>query len=165
MLLDLIKDKENPINLRWKPKTSENMNLFVAVEPNSWQNVELPKEEEEDLTGDTMTCFLGTKYRNCNAIDGFVGDHFENFEAFFDSFLKMSKRSVIGGMGMKGHEIKRGLIKGLFSFSSIHFLMQTIFALKSESRSTGKSRQSRHGQKIRTFLPREKRSPKNHRDF
>ncbi len=69
MLLDLIKDKENPINLRWKPKTSENMNLFVAVEPNSWQNVELPKEEEEDLTGDTMTCFLGTKYRNCNLLE------------------------------------------------------------------------------------------------
>ena len=38
------KDDENPINLRWKPKTSDEVNLFVAVEPNSWQNIELPKQ-------------------------------------------------------------------------------------------------------------------------
>ena len=52
----LAKDKKNPINLRWKPKTSDKINLFVAVEPNSWQNIELPEEEEEDST-DTMTCW------------------------------------------------------------------------------------------------------------
>ena len=74
------------------------MNLFVAVEPNSWQNIELPKEEEEDLTGDTMTCFLGTKYRNCNAIDGFV-------EYFFLENVKTICHWWHGNEGMKSKEV------------------------------------------------------------
>ena len=39
--------KNKGIPLCWKPETSKNTQLFVALEPNSWQNFELPNEEQQ----------------------------------------------------------------------------------------------------------------------
>ena len=64
------------VQLKWEPRLSEKIHVFIAVEPNSWQNFELSEEDSTKTESQTMTCFLGTKYRSCPEIDVFVRSKF-----------------------------------------------------------------------------------------
>jgi hypothetical protein len=68
-------DKIESKLLDWQPKTPENINLFIGVDPMSWQDFEIPLPTGEELPdSDSMFIFLNEKYRISSAIDALITD-------------------------------------------------------------------------------------------
>ena len=97
--------KESSTLLSWRPNTPKNIHLIAIVEPNSWQDFELP-EGSQTITptpyNNTMICILPTKYRNSNAIDDLLTNVF-TLDEYLPGVMKKTKkkRSTLAPKGKK----------------------------------------------------------------
>ena len=74
-------DKIESKLLDWHPKTPENINLFIGVDPMSWQDFEIPLPTGEELPDpDSMFIFLNEKYRISSAIDALITDIISDYD-------------------------------------------------------------------------------------
>ena len=74
-------DKTESKLLDWQPKTPENINLFIGVDPMSWQDFEIPLPTGEELPdSDSMFIFLNEKYRISSAIDALITDIISDYD-------------------------------------------------------------------------------------
>jgi hypothetical protein len=81
--------KNGSIDLRWKPKSYKNMNLFVSVESNSWQDFKLIKEERNpSYYRGIMTIVLDKNFHNCDEVNNLISEKFNSraFHGFNKTF-------------------------------------------------------------------------------